>query len=166
MNYHHIKHCDMVNGDGLRTVIWLSGCSHKCPGCFNPETHCPLSGIKFDKSAKDELFKNLKEDWCDGITFSGGDPLFETNIEEVIEICKEIKAKYPTKTIWLYSGYTYDFIINDPLRSNILNYIDVLCDGPFIEALKDVNKKWVGSSNQNVINIKQRIEQVNSLRHI
>ena len=75
----------MVNGDGLRTVIWLSGCSHKCPGCFNPETHCPLSGIKFDKSAKDELFKNLKEDWCDGITFSGGDPLFETNTEEVIE---------------------------------------------------------------------------------
>lgn len=166
MNYHNILHSNMVNGEGLRTVIWVSGCSHKCIGCFNAETHCPLSGIKFDEDAKKELYKNLTEDWCDGITFTGGDPLYETNVKHIIELCKEIKELYPTKTIWLYSGYTYNQIINDELRAPILKYIDVLCDGPFVESLKDLSLKWVGSSNQNVIDIKKRIEQVSNIHRV
>ena len=150
----------MVNGIGLRTVIWLSGCTRNCPGCFSPYTHDPNAGIKFDDKAKDELFRDSKEDWCDGITFLGGDPLYCGNRDTVIQLAKEHKALFPNKTIWLYTGYTYNDIINDQSMSKILNYIDVLCDGPFIKELKDPNLHWVGSSNQNVIDIPKRIRQV------
>ena len=163
MNYHNIKHSNMVNGDGLRTVIWVSGCKHKCDGCFNPETHCPMSGIKFDDKAKNDLFRDLTEDWCAGITFSGGDPLFETNFPDVLELCKEIKAKFPTKTIWLYTGYTWEVIIHNPNLSKILKYLDVLVDGPYIKALSDKNLKWVGSSNQTVIDVKSRLALISSI---
>lgn len=166
MNYHDIKHVNMANGSGLRSVIWVAGCSHNCPGCFNPHTHDPNSGQLFDKEAKDYLFRDLDKDWCAGITFSGGDPLFESNVSEILNLCKEIKEKFPNKNIWLYTGYTYNEIINDNLRRPILNYIDVICDGPYIESLKSPDKPWVGSSNQNVIDIKERIRQVSEINHL
>ena len=160
MNYLDIKHCNMVNGEGLRTVIWVSGCDRNCPGCFSPHTHDPRAGIPFDNKAKEELFRDSNEDWCDGITLLGGEPMHDANFSEVLAIAKEHKKRFPNKTIWLYTGYTYNEIINNTIMSEILNYIDVLCDGPFIQELKDPNLKWVGSSNQNVINIQQRISQV------
>jgi anaerobic ribonucleoside-triphosphate reductase activating protein len=163
MNYHDIKHSNMVNGDWLRTVIWVSGCSHRCSGCFNTQTHCPASGTVFDDNAKNELFKYLNTDWCDGVTFSGGDPLFETNVSTILDLCKEIKTKYPTKTIWLYTGYTWEAIIHDINRSKILKYIDILVDGPFIESLADKKLKWVGSSNQNIIDVQARLSLISSI---
>ena len=150
----------MVNGDGLRTVIWIAGCDRKCPGCFSPYTHDFQAGVEFDDAAKAELVKDLSEDWCAGITWLGGEPLHPANFPEVLALAKEIHERYPNKTQWLYTGYTYNEIINNTIMSEILNYIDVLCDGPFIQELRDPNLKWVGSSNQNVINIQQRISQV------
>lgn len=150
----------MVNGDGLRTVIWIAGCDRKCPGCFSPYTHDFQAGMEFDDAAKAELVKDLSEDWCAGITWLGGEPLHPINFPEVLALAKEIREHYPDKTQWVYTGYTYNEIINNTIMSEILNYIDVLCDGPFIQELRDPNLKWVGSSNQNVINIQQRISQV------
>lgn len=160
MNYLDIKRCNMVNGDGLRTVIWIAGCDRKCPGCFSPYTHDFQAGMEFDDAAKAELVKDLSEDWCAGITWLGGEPLHPINFPEVLALAKEIREHYPDKTQWVYTGYTYNEIINNTIMSEILNYIDVLCDGPFIQELRDPNLKWVGSSNQNVINIQQRISQV------
>lgn len=160
MNYHNITKDDMLNGDGLRVVLWLSGCSHKCPGCQNPITWDPNDGLNFDEAAKQEIFNQLDKDYISGITFSGGDPLHENNIQEVFNFIKEIREKYPEKTIWLYSGYTYEYLLkqqneNDKLRLKIVEEVDVFCDGPFIESLKDNNIHWVGSSNQNVIRNKK-----------
>ena len=160
MRYLDIKHCNMVNGDGLRTVIWIAGCDRKCPGCFSPHTHDFQAGVEFDDAAKAELVRDLSEDWCAGITWLGGEPLHPVNFPEVLALAKEIRERYPDKTQWVYTGYTYNEIINNTIMSEILNYIDVLCDGPFIQELRDPNLKWVGSSNQNVINIQQRISQV------
>lgn len=103
--------------------------------------------MEFDEKAKVELFADLNEDWCAGLTFSGGDPLFEGNRREVIQLAKEIKEKFPAKTIWLYTGFTYNEVINDETMRDILKYIDVLCDGEYIEELRDIDKHWVGSSN-------------------
>jgi anaerobic ribonucleoside-triphosphate reductase activating protein len=164
MNILQITHCDQLNGDGNRVVLWVSGCSHCCKGCQNAYSQDPTLGVKFDDKAKEEIFKDLETDWCAGITFSGGDPLFINNRKEIISLAKEIKEKFPTKTIWLYTGYKWEEILIDESMSEILKYIDILCDGEYIEELRDVELHWVGSKNQNVIDVKKRIEQVSKLK--
>lgn len=164
MNYHNITKDDMLNGEGLRVVLWLSGCSHKCKGCHNPITWDCYGGIVFDENAKNEIFEQLEKDYISGITFSGGDPLHENNIVEVFELIKEIKQKYPTKNIWLYSGYTYENLEKsnlqeDSLRLTIVKHCDVFCDGEFIEELKEKKLEWVGSSNQKVIRMKDILKK-------
>jgi anaerobic ribonucleoside-triphosphate reductase activating protein len=158
MNYLDIQHCNTVNGTGLRTVIWISGCERKCKNCFQSHSHDFFSGIKFDEKAKNELFRDNNTDWCSGITFLGGEPLHPKNINEVINLAKEAKEKFPNKNIWLYTGYTWEEIISNETMSEILKYIDVLCDGPYIDELRNTNLKWVGSSNQNVINVKEKLK--------
>ena len=108
MNYHNITYPDMNNGDGLRVVLWLSGCNHKCKGCQNPQTWDTNSGILFDDSAKNELFRELYNDYISGITFSGGDPLNENNLDEILKLTYEIRSKFPIKKIWLYTGFTWE----------------------------------------------------------
>lgn len=108
MNYHNITKDDMKNGDGLRVVLWLAGCEHHCPGCQNPITWDPDDGLEFDDTAKKEIFDQLDKDYISGITFSGGDPLHPANVNGVLELIEEIKQKYPDKTIWLYTGYTWE----------------------------------------------------------
>lgn len=163
MNYLNISHADTVNGVGLRSVIWVSGCERKCPGCFSPYTHDFCAGIPFDNAAKEELFRDSKEDWCNGITVVGGEPLHPNNFQTVLEIVREHRMLYPNKTIWLYTGYCWNDIVQDSTMIEILKYLDVICDGPYIEALKDINIHWVGSSNQHVIDVKERIEKIKSL---
>lgn len=163
MNYLDIKHCNMVNGEGLRTVIWVSGCDRNCKGCFSPHTHDPKSGIVFDDKAKEELFKDSKEDWCAGITIVGGDPMYCSNRETVIELTKEYKKLFPNKTIWMYTGFCWNEIVEDESMKDIIKYVDVICDGPFVETLRDVNLRWVGSSNQHVIDVKKRLKQISEL---
>jgi anaerobic ribonucleoside-triphosphate reductase activating protein len=164
MNILQITHCDQLNGEGNRVVLWVAGCSHCCKGCQNAYSQDPSLGVKFDDKAKEEIFKDLNTDWCAGITFSGGDPLFINNRKEIIVLAKEIKEKFPTKTIWLYTGYTWSEILADESMSEVLKFVDVLCDGEYIEELRDVDLYWVGSKNQNVINVKKRIEQVSNLK--
>lgn len=148
MNYHNIAHEDMLNGEGLRVVLWVSGCNHNCKGCHNPETHDINSGIPFDEKAKEELFEYLNKEYIDGITFSGGDPLHPNNRETVTQLAKIVKNKFK-KTVWLYTGYKYEEI-KDLI---IMKYIDVLIDDEFKIELKDEKLNWRGSSNQRIIRL-------------
>ena len=149
MRYHDITNCDMKNGDGLRTVLWVAGCSHRCPGCHNPITWDPNDGIPFDQAAKEEIFEELSRDYISGITLSGGDPLFPGNRDTVAELIYEIKEKFPEKTIWLYTGYLWEDVKDLPGISQV----DVLVDGPYVEVLRDTTLHWKGSSNQRVIDV-------------
>lgn len=169
INYHNITHDDLNNGDGLRVVLWLSGCSHHCYNCQNPQTWNPDSGIPFDESAKQEIFNELSKDYISGITFSGGDPLYENNLDEVLKLVKEIRISFPQKTIWLYTGYSYPNIfrgqpsclsqkgLNNFKRREIIELCDVVVDGEYIDEQKDLTLKWRGSKNQYVIDVKQSI---------
>ena len=205
MNYHNLTYPDMNNGDGLRIVLWLSGCSHTCPGCQNPQTWDPNSGIPFGESAKEELFTELDKDYISGVTLTGGDPLFEKNLDDVLDLVTEINFRYnktqdiayrhyknhnilnkngneirlssPTKSIWLYTGYTWNQIINHhsaitdefdyieesyinslfEKRKEIVSKCDVLIDGRYIEQQRNITLKWRGSENQNVIDIQKSL---------
>lgn len=150
MRYHNITKDDMLNGSGLRVVLWVAGCSHHCPGCQNPITHDPNGGIPFDENAKEELFAELRKDYIAGITFSGGDPLHPLNVNEIGELVAEINAEFPHKTKWLYTGFTWEQISGLPF----ISMLDVVCDGRFEIDKFDPKLHWVGSSNQRVINVK------------
>lgn len=155
MRYHNITKGDMLNGYGLRVVLWVAGCSHHCPGCHNPITHDCNGGIPFDESAKEELFKALELDYIDGITFSGGDPLHPVNVNEIGELVAEINAKFPNKTKWLYTGYRFEEIQSLPF----ISMLDVICDGRFEIDKYDAKLHWVGSSNQRVIDVKKTFDE-------
>ena len=154
MRFHDITKDDMKNGLGLRVVLWLSGCSHHCPKCQNPITWNPDIGIVFDNNAKKEIFEQLDKDYIDGITFSGGDQLYIGNRKEVLEFIKEIKEKYPNKTIWLYTGYSWE----DIKDLELVKYLDVLIDGEFLIDEMDTNLHWVGSKNQKVIDVQKTLK--------
>ena len=164
MNYHNITKDDMKNGDGLRVVLWLAGCSHHCPHCQNHVTWDPNDGIPFDKNARKELLDIISQDYISGITFSGGDPLFESNREEVYELIEYIKSVYPNKTVWLYTGYTYNDL-KKFVPIGVLNKIDVIVDGPYIEKFRDTTLKWRGSSNQKVIDVRKTIDTGSIVLH-
>lgn len=149
MRYHNITKEDMLNGDGLRVVLWLSGCLHHCRNCQNPITWDPDDGLIFDEAAKQELYEELDKDYISGITFSGGDPLYPGTREELTGLIKEIRSRYPDKTIWVYTGYDWETVRG----LELIPYINVLVDGKFVEELKDNNLPWKGSSNQRVIDV-------------
>lgn len=151
MHYHNITKDDMLNGDGLRVVLWVAGCAHACPGCHNPETWEADSGIPFDQAAKDELFAELEKDYISGVTFSGGDPLFPGNRETVGALCREIRERFPDKTIWMYTGYRWEQVS----ELAILDTVDVLVDGRFEQALADTALHWRGSANQRLIDVQR-----------
>lgn len=165
MNYHNITTDDMNNGEGLRTVLWLTGCNHHCKGCQNPMTWDPNDGIKFDGEAEFELMENLKKEYISGLTLSGGDPLHPDNRTDVMWLLNRMRQRMdykniPKKTVWLYTGYTWEEIKNlDSHAQCILNNIDVLVDGRFEEDLKDVNYPWAGSTNQRVIDVQKSLEK-------
>lgn len=143
----------MLNGEGLRSVLWVAGCTHHCKNCHNPITWDIDGGIPFDDAAKQELFESLDKDYISGVTFSGGDPLHPKNRDEVFKLAKEIKEKFPNKTVWLYSGFLWD----DFKKNTGMKYVDVFCDGEFVEDLKDERIPWVGSSNQRVIDVQKSL---------
>ena len=155
MRYHNITKDDMLNGDGLRVVLWVAGCTHCCKECQNPLTWDPDGGLPFDEAAKREIFSQLDKPYISGITFSGGDPLHSANRLEVRSLSEEIKKKYPDKTIWLYTGERWEDILHVP----IMKYVDVLVDGEFIKELKDVRLLWKGSSNQRVIDVQKSLQR-------
>lgn len=160
MNYHKIEKTSIANGTGIRVVLWVSGCSLYCKGCHNPETWDVNSGKLFDEEAKKELFEALDKPYIQGITFSGGHPLENENLETVYLLIKEIRKKFPTKDIWLYTGYTLeqifptvvtdDFNVNRFYKQSIVEMCDVVVDGKYVEELRDITLKWRGSSNQRI----------------
>ena len=158
MRYHNITKDDMLNGDGLRVVLWVAGCSHCCKECHNPVTWDPNGGLLFNEKVKQEIFEQLDKTYISGITFSGGDPLHSANSMDVRKLMEEIKEKYPTKTIWLYTGDSWENIFHYPL----MQFIDVLVDGEFKVELKDTRLRWKGSSNQRVIDVQESLKQTDS----
>lgn len=161
MRYHNITKDDMLNGDGLRTVLWVAGCSHGCKGCHNPVTWDICGGLEFDEDAKKELFDELEKPYISGVTFSGGDPLHLENREETGALIREIREKYPDKSIWVYTGFDWDEIKDIPYIADA----DVVVDGKFIEELKDSALHWKGSSNQRVIDVKLTLKKGEIVLH-
>ncbi len=154
MQYHNITTDDMLNGDGLRTVLWVAGCTHRCRGCHNPITWDVDGGIPFDKAAESELFEKLAPDYISGITFSGGDPLHPNNRAEVTRICKRVREEFPQKNVWLYTGFTFEEISD----LEIVPLLDVIVDGRFILEQFDAKLHWKGSANQRVIDVKETLK--------
>ncbi len=153
MRFHNITKDDMLNGDGLRVVLWVAGCAHHCEECQNPVTWNPDGGVPFTEESKQELFEALGKSYVSGITFSGGDPLYCANEPEVLALAKEIREKFPRKTIWLYTGYLWEYVKS----REIAKYLDVLVDGPYVKQLRDTKLFWRGSANQRVIDVQESL---------
>ena len=162
MNYHNITKDDMLNGEGLRVVLWVAGCNHYCKGCQNPETWDVDGGIPFDDKAEEELFEDLKQPYIAGITFSGGDPLHPFNRSEVFRLIERCKSECPDKNIWLYTGYEWEEICHIKGVENI----DIIAVGEYIEALNDNNIHWVGSTNQRITDVKKSLETESVVLHV
>lgn len=154
MNYHNITKDDMLNGDGLRVVLWVAGCNHQCEDCQNPVTWDITGGLPFDTEAENELFEALDKPYISGITFSGGDPLHPFNRNEIFRLMKKVKELHPDKTVWTYTGFLWDDFKDFPE----MKYVDVLVDGRFIKGLKDDKLRWVGSSNQRIIDVQKTLK--------
>lgn len=150
MNYMAIYKTSLADGIGWRTVLFVSGCNHKCKGCHNPESWNKNAGYPFTEETKQKLFEFLSKDYINGLTISGGDPLYSDNISTVTKLCKEIKEKFPNKTIWVYTGSLYRDIKN----LELMKYIDVIVDGEFKINQKDTTLAYRGSYNQRIIDVK------------
>lgn len=150
MRFHDITSCDVNNGEGFRVTLWLAGCTHHCPGCQNPETWDFNGGQPFTEADRDHLISELDHPYIQGLTLSGGDPL--DSLDDLLPLVKYIRAKLPSKDIWLYTGYTIEQIKASRLKA-ILPYVDVIVDGPYIAAQRDVTLAFRGSANQRIIGL-------------
>lgn len=171
MRYHGIETDSMLNGSGLRVCLWCSGCEHHCDSCQNPQTWNENSGKEFDIEAEEELFQELEKDYISGITFTGGDPLHNNNLEVVKHLCFKIHEEYPDKTIWIYSGYLWEDIWEEDKKDRlhkdknklnrraILATAEAFVDGKFEKDKADVSYHWAGSTNQRVIDCQKSIWQ-------
>ena len=174
MNVAGVYYESVNDGEGIRTVIFVSGCSHNCFNCHNPNTHDINYGIEFTEKIKEDILSNIeKRPFISGITLSGGDPLHENNVEDVLELLMEIKDRFPEKTIWLYTGYKFENIfcpiLTDNLdverdkiidaRKQIVRMCDVVIDGRYVDELRNVSLAYRGSSNQRIIDVKKSIEK-------
>lgn len=151
MRYGAIKKTDIANGEGVRVSLFVSGCENHCQGCFNPETWSFDYGEDFDRRVMYDLIEALSPDYISGLSVLGGEPLDPRNVETVCKICDTVKVIYPAKSIWVYTGYSYE----DVKDLEILKYIDVLVDGRFIEAEKDISLQFRGSRNQRIIDVQE-----------
>lgn len=168
MNYHKITTNDIANGPGVRTTLWVSGCRCACPGCHNPQTWDFQSGRLFDAEAKKCLFEACAPDYIAGLTLSGGNPLEPENVWSLIPLVQEFKQLYPNKTIWIYCGdvlTTKDICgpaFGESERTKfapmLFRYCDVVIDGPFIQAEKDITLPYCGSRNQRIIDVQKTRE--------
>ena len=161
MNYGTIKPTDIANGEGVRVSLFVSGCTHHCPGCFNYVTWDFNYGKPFTKETEDEILNLLSRNYIDGLSLLGGEPMEPCNQRCLVNLVDRFKEKYPNKTLWIYTGYTYDedLIAGGKayceVTDRILNQCDVMIDGEFVESLKDISLKFRGSSNQRILNIRE-----------
>ena len=165
MNYATIKPRDIANGPGIRVSLFVSGCTHRCPGCFNQEAWDFEYGQPFDQTTIDEILEYLAPDYVGGLTLLGGEPFEPQNQPAIVELLRQIKAQYPQKSIWAFSGYLFDRDIlsgrlGDPsITREYLSYLDVLVDGPFIQSRKNLTLRFRGSDNQRLINVPASLEK-------
>lgn len=163
MNYAGIKYCDIANGTGCRTVLFVSGCRNACKGCFQPQTWDFAYGEPFDEKVQKEVLDSLAPDYITGITLLGGEPFEPENQKELVPFMRKVVAQYPNKNVWAFTGYIYDKDLVAGGRRHtedtdeLLSMIDVLVDGPFVEELKDITLKFRGSSNQRVLDLRETI---------
>ncbi len=159
MNYAAIKNCDIANGPGVRVSLFVSGCTHRCKGCFNEVAWDFDYGDPFTQQTIDDILDMLKPDYVRGLAILGGEPFEPENQEPVLALLRQIKAKYPEKTIWAFSGYLFDKDILSgrlgpwEITREYINCLDVLVDGPFIQEKKDLTLRFRGSSNQRIIDV-------------
>ena len=158
MNYATIKSFDVANGPGIRVSLFVSGCTHRCPGCFNEVAWDFDYGQPFNQGVIDLILSMLKPGHIKGLTILGGEPFDPRNQGAIVELLRQVKAKYPEKSIWAFSGYLFDHICSGRLgdwevTKEYLSYLDVLVDGPFIEAQKNLNLRFRGSENQRLIDV-------------
>ena len=159
MNYATIKPRDIANGPGVRVSLFVSGCTHRCPGCFNSEVWDFDFGQLFDQAVIDRILEGLSPSFVKGLTLLGGEPFEPQNQPAIVELLRQVKAKYPEKSIWAFSGYLFDRDIlsgrlGDPaVTREYLGYLDVLVDGPFIQAQKNLTLRFRGSANQRLIDV-------------
>jgi len=159
MNYSEIKPLDIANGDGIRVSLFVSGCRNHCPGCFNPQTWDFAAGRPFDKAAEDRILGLLRPKWVAGLTVLGGEPFEPENQPTIRNLLARIRRELPQKTIWAYTGYLLEDLLpggkrHTAVTDEILDSLDVLVDGPFIEAQKDISLPFRGSQNQRIIRLK------------
>lgn len=155
MRYNKIRKMDISNGPGVRVSIFFQGCSFHCKGCFNSETWDFLGGQEFGEEQIDEILKIAEDDYIEGLSILGGEPMHPKNIEATTKLAKRFKEKYPNKTIWVWSGFLFDEYIKD---LEVSKYLDVVVDGQFQEELRNPNLKWKGSSNQRVIDVVESLK--------
>ena len=153
MNYALIRENDIANGPGVRTSLFVSGCRHHCKGCFNPDTWDFNGGEIFSRRVEYQFLELCKKEYIKNICILGGEPMDQP--EDLLKLLKKVKETVPNKEIWLWTGYIYEDIVNseNEARKEILNVIDVLVDGPFIEELADKGLRYYGSTNQRVLNL-------------
>lgn len=174
MNYASIRTCDIANGLGVRVSLFVSGCTHKCKGCFNEEAQDFAYGKPFTRETEDEILEALSPDWIAGLTLLGGEPMEPSNQSALAPFLRRFRERYPRpKTLWIYTGCVYEMDLlptsgealgvevnsphkrwRTPFTDELLSMADVLVDGPFVESLKDISLKFRGSSNQRVIDLR------------
>ncbi len=165
MNYGEIKKNDIANGLGVRVSLFVSGCRHCCKNCFNSQTWSFNYGTPFTTETEDYIIKAMEPDYISGLSLLGGEPFEPENQPALINLLKRVKSVYPNKNIWCYTGFLFDSELLGQSRANgqytleLLELIDILVDGRFVEELKDISLKFRGSSNQRIINVKESLKQ-------
>lgn len=157
MNYANIKPYDIANGLGIRVSLFVSGCRHHCPNCFNPETWDFDYGNQFTNETINTIIQYLSYDYIDGLSLLGGEPMEKENQDGLVELIAKVKQYYPNKTIWCYTGYTFEYLIGKD--NKLLPYLDVIVDGRYMEKLKDISLQFRGSSNQRIIDVQESLRQ-------
>ena len=165
MNYAEIKNCDIANGPGVRVTLFVSGCTHHCEGCFNQETWDFQYGQPFTQKTQERILTELAKDYIAGLTLLGGEPLEPGNWQVLMPLVREVKERYPDKDIWCYTGYLFDrdilgtFCERWGQMEAFLSYLDVIVDGEFILAQKDISLRFRGSTNQRIIMVQESLAQ-------
>ncbi len=165
MKYGEIKNCDIANGEGVRISLFVSGCTHHCKGCFNAETWDFNYGKSFTEEVEDKILEDLKPAYIAGLTLLGGEPFEPVNQRVLVDFVRRVREQYPKKTIWCYTGYTFDTDLAAGGRAHcectaeLLGMLDVLVDGEFVEEQKDITLVFKGSSNQRIIDVQKSLKE-------
>ena len=154
MRYNKIRKMDIADGPGVRVSIFLQGCTFNCKNCFNPETHDFKGGEEFTDETIEEVLNLCDKEFITGLSILGGEPMHPLNIKGTIKLAKAFKERYPEKTIWSWSGFLFDRDLKD---KEVMKYIDVLVDGPYMDELHNPTLRWKGSSNQRVIDVQKSL---------